>query len=262
MAEATHRFETADRAHEAGASPAALASRAAEPVIDLRDVGKVYETAAGSFTALRGASLRVSAGEYLAIVGKSGSGKSTLLNLIAGIDRPSSGEVRVAGTRLNDLPESRLAAWRGRTLGIVFQFYQLLPTLTVAENVILPMDFGAAYPVRERRPRALALLERVGIADQANKLPATLSGGQQQRAAIARALANGPPLLLADEPTGNLDSATADAILELFGGLATVGTTVVIVTHEREIAAVVDRTIMLFDGRIETDPRPMPRGRA
>jgi putative ABC transport system ATP-binding protein len=230
-----------------------------DPVIDLRDVAKTYETPAGSFTALDRVSLRILPGEYLAIVGKSGSGKSTLINMVAGIDRPTSGDIRVAGTRLNDLSETKLAAWRGRNVGIVFQFFQLLPTLTIAENVVLPMDFCATYPVRERRRRALDILDRVGIADQADKLPATLSGGQQQRAAIARALANGPALVLADEPTGNLDSRTADLILELFAGLAAAGTTVLIVTHEREIADFVDRVVALADGRVDSDERRTSR---
>jgi putative ABC transport system ATP-binding protein len=221
----------------------------------MRDVVKTYEAAAGKFTALERVTMEIAQGEFVAVVGKSGSGKSTLINMIAGIDRPTSGDVRVAGTRLSELSESMLAGWRGKNVGIVFQFFQLLPTLTIAENVVLPMDFGATYPVRERRPRAVALLDRVGIADQANKLPATLSAGQQQRAAIARALANGPPILLADEPTGNLDSRTAGLILELFAALASSGTTVVIVTHEREIADVVDRMVVLSDGRIEADGR-------
>jgi putative ABC transport system ATP-binding protein len=233
-----------------------------DPVIDLREIAKTYETPAGSFTALDRVSLGIRPGEYLAIVGKSGSGKSTLINMIAGIDRPTSGDIRVAGTRLNELSESKLAAWRGRSVGIVFQFFQLLPTLTIAENVVLPMDFCATYPVRERRSRAVDILDRVGIADQANKLPATLSGGQQQRAAIARALANGPAVVLADEPTGNLDSRTADLILELFAGLAAAGTTVVIVTHEREIAAIVDRVVVLSDGRVASDERAASRGRS
>jgi putative ABC transport system ATP-binding protein len=230
-----------------------------EPLISMQDVNKAYETPAGSFTALDHVSLSVLPGEYLAIVGKSGSGKSTLINMIAGIDRATSGEVRVASMRLNDLNESKLAAWRGRNVGIVFQFFQLLPTLTIAENVVLPMDFCATYPVRERRPRALDILDRVGIADQADKLPATLSGGQQQRAAIARALANSPAVLLADEPTGNLDSHTADAILELFANLAAAGTTVVIVTHEREIAGLVDRVVTLSDGKVGSDDRAAVR---
>ena len=237
------------------------ASNRTQAPIRLQAVSKDYEMAAGRFSALKEVSLEIQKGECVAVVGKSGSGKSTLLNMIAGIDRATSGEVRVAGTRLNDLSESKLAAWRGRNVGIVFQFFQLLPTLTIAENIVLPMDFCATYPVRERRPRARDILDRVGIADQADKLPSTLSGGQQQRAAIARALANNPALLLADEPTGNLDSHTADSILELFTGLAAAGTTVVIVTHEREIAAVVDRMIVLSDGRVESDRRQIPRDR-
>jgi putative ABC transport system ATP-binding protein len=230
-----------------------------KPLISMQAVSKTYETPAGSFAALDRVSLSVLPGEYLAIVGKSGSGKSTLINMIAGIDRPTSGDISVAGTRLNTLSESKLAAWRGRNVGIVFQFFQLLTTLTIAENIVLPMDFCTAYPVRERRPRALDILASVGIADQADKLPATLSGGQQQRAAIARALANGPAVLLADEPTGNLDSRTADSILALFANLAAAGTTVVIVTHEREIASVVDRMIVLSDGKVEADERPGTR---
>ena len=223
------------------------------PAVQMRDVMKSYDVAAGEFTALDRVSLDVAPGEFVAVVGKSGSGKSTLLNMIAGIDRPTSGEVRVAGTRLNQLSESTLADWRGRNVGIVFQFFQLLPTLTIAENVVLPMDLGATYPARERRPRALALLDRVGIADQADKVPANLSGGQQQRAAIARALANGPPIVLADEPTGNLDSQSAGLILELFASLASSGTTVLIVTHEREIAELADRVVVLVDGRVQAD---------
>jgi putative ABC transport system ATP-binding protein len=227
--------------------------------IDLREITKAYETPAGSFVALDRVSLVVPQGQFLAVVGKSGSGKSTLINLIAGIDRPSRGEINVANTGLNDLSESKLAAWRGRNVGIVFQFFQLLPTLTIAENVILPMDFSAIFPARERQQRALAILNRIGIADQANKLPATLSGGQQQRAAIARALACGPSVLLADEPTGNLDTHTADSILELFAGLAASGTTVVIVSHEREIANIVDRVVTLADGQIVSDDRTAGR---
>jgi putative ABC transport system ATP-binding protein len=224
-----------------------------ECMVDLRDVTKAYETPAGRCTALDRVSLRVRPGECLAIVGKSGSGKSTLINMVAGIDRPTSGEVCVAGSRLNDMSESRLAAWRGRTVGIVFQFFQLLPTLTVAENVVLPMDLCATYPASGRRGRAVELLDRLGIGDQADKLPAALSGGQQQRAAIARALANDPAVLLADEPTGNLDSRTAASILELFASLAAAGKTVLIVSHERDIGSVVDRLVTLSDGRIESD---------
>jgi putative ABC transport system ATP-binding protein len=190
----------------------------------------------------------VRAGEFVAVVGKSGSGKSTLLHLVAGIDQPSAGAVTVAGTRLADLSHERLAAWRGRTVGVVFQFFQLLPTLTALENVMLPMDFLGRVPARERRARGLELLARVGVPEQADKLPATLSGGQQQRVAIARALANDPPLIVADEPTGNLDSETGAGIFALFARLVADGTTVVVVTHEREAVTGVARTVTLADG--------------
>ncbi len=220
--------------------------------IQVDDVVKTYPLAAGEFTAVDHLSLEIEDGEFVAIVGRSGSGKTTLLNLLAGIDRPTSGTVRVAGADLGSLSEDGLAAWRGRNVGLVFQFFQLLPTLTVAENVMLPMDFTKKIPVDDRRDRAQYLLERVGVADQANKMPATLSGGQQQRSAIARALANDPPLLLADEPTGNLDSTTADAVLELFAGLNADGQTIVVVTHERDIRSIVGREVTLRDGRLVT----------
>jgi putative ABC transport system ATP-binding protein len=219
-------------------------------VVDLRGASRTYRTASGDFTALHPTDLRLPAGEFVAIVGKSGSGKSTLLNLIAGIDRPTAGEVHVAGTPVHALGEGALATWRGRSVGVVFQFFQLLPTLTVAENLALPMDFCGTLSGAPARARALELLDRVGIADQADKLPAALSGGQQQRAAIARALANDPPLLVADEPTGNLDSATTDAVLDLLAGLARVGKTVLMVTHERDVSRIADRVVTLSDGRI------------
>jgi putative ABC transport system ATP-binding protein len=218
-------------------------------LIALRGTSKNYVTPAGAFPALKHVDLEVEAGDFLAVTGKSGSGKSTLLNLIGGIDRPSSGAVIVGGAPVHRLAENALARWRGKTVGVVFQFFQLLPTLTIAENVMLPMDFAGARPARERRARALELLDWVGIRDQADKLPATLSGGQQQRAAIARALANDPPIVIADEPTGNLDSATAAAVLELFRGLVARGTTVVIATHEREIPGI-HRRIALADGAL------------
>jgi putative ABC transport system ATP-binding protein len=224
-----------------------------EPLIRLCGVGKTYQTPAGLFPALAEVDISLERGEFVAVVGKSGSGKTTLINLLTGIDRATAGTIEVAGEAVGDMDESRLAAWRGRTVGLVFQFFQLLPTLTVAENVILPMDLCATWPRRERRARALELLALVGIADQADKLPTTLSGGQQQRAAIARALANAPPLLVADEPTGNLDTQTSEAIFALFSRLAAAGTTVVIVTHEREVASIVDRTIVLVDGRVRDE---------
>ena len=219
-------------------------------MISLQQVSKTYETPAGKFSALKQIDLDIAQGEFVGVVGKSGSGKSTLLNMLAGIDRPSSGYVAVAGTEIHSLSENKLAVWRGRNVGFVFQFFQLLPTLTAAENVMLPMDFSKSLPFRERRQRALGLLERVAVARHADKLPATLSGGEQQRVAIARALENEPPLVLADEPTGNLDSVTATAILDLFRDMANQGTTVVIATHEADIARVIDRTIEISDGEI------------
>jgi putative ABC transport system ATP-binding protein len=219
-------------------------------MITLAGVTKSYTTPAGAFTALESIDLQIPAGEMVAIVGRSGSGKSTLLNLIAGIDRPTRGSVHVAGSSLEGLGHDALAAWRGRHVGVVFQFFQLLPTLTVAENVMLPMDFAGLHPERERREIAIELLAQVGVADQADKLPATLSGGQQQRVAIARALANDPPLIVADEPTGNLDSATAAEVLALFRSLAESGRTVAIVTHEREAIIGASRVITLVDGRL------------
>jgi putative ABC transport system ATP-binding protein len=221
--------------------------------IQVEDVVKTYPVASGEFVAVDGLSLDVAFGEFVAVVGRSGSGKTTLLNLLAGIDRPTSGTVRAVGADLGRLSESGLAAWRGRNVGLVFQFFQLLPTLTVAENVMLAMDFAGKVPAGQRRARALRLLDRVGVADQADKLPSALSGGQQQRAAIARALANDPPLLLADEPTGNLDSATADAVLALFAELNADGQTIVVVTHERDVRAVAGREVTLSDGHIVGD---------
>ena len=220
------------------------------PLIALRRVDKSYATPAGPYPALRGIDLEIDPGECVAIVGKSGSGKSTLLNLIGGIDRPSKGEVIVAGAAVHLASEHALARWRGKTVGVVFQFFQLLPTLTAAENVMLPMDFSNLRPVRQRRPRALELLDLVGIVEQADKLPATLSGGQQQRAAIARALANDPPVVIADEPTGNLDSVTAGAVFELFRKLSAFGKTLVIATHQHDISGLIDRKVELADGTI------------
>jgi putative ABC transport system ATP-binding protein len=222
-------------------------------LIDAVGASKTYSLPAGEFTALDEIDLRVSAGEFVAVVGRSGSGKTTLLNLLAGIDRVTSGSISIDGTDIGDLGESGLARWRGTSIGLVFQFFQLLPTLTVLENVMLPMDFARVLNGRDRRTRGLALLERVGIAEQADKLPATLSGGQQQRAAIARALANDPPVLLADEPTGNLDSATAASVLELFRSLAESGKAIVMVTHDPEASGFASRTVTLADGVVLSD---------
>jgi putative ABC transport system ATP-binding protein len=224
-----------------------------KPLLEMRQVGKTYLTPSGPFTALHDVTLQVQAGEFVAIVGKSGSGKSTFINLITGIDRPSSGEIVVVGAALPTLSESQMAAWRGRNVGIVFQFFQLLPTLTVVENIMLPMDFCHSYPVRERRARAMRLLERVDIVEQADKLPAALSGGQQQRAAIARALANDPQLLVADEPTGNLDARTTEEVLRLFAELSAEGKTIVLVTHERDVQRVARRVITLADGAVVSE---------
>jgi putative ABC transport system ATP-binding protein len=221
-----------------------------ESVISLRGVGKAYESLSGSFQALRGIDLDVRRGEFLAIVGKSGSGKSSLLNILDGIDSPSSGEAIVDGVSLRGLSQNRLALWRGRSVGVVFQFFQLMPTLTALENVMLPMDFVKAIPFKERKSRALALLDRVGVLAQAHKLPATLSGGEQQRVAIARAQANDPPIIVADEPTGNLDIQSAELVFRLFAELVEKGKTIVMVTHERDISRYDTRTLTLVDGRI------------
>jgi putative ABC transport system ATP-binding protein len=223
-------------------------------MIELEGVDKSFELRGGQRApALRAMSLAVAAGEHVAVLGKSGSGKSTLLNLVAALDRPTSGRVRVAGTDLANLGENALARWRGRNVGVVFQFFQLMPTLTIAENIVLAMELVGVIPAGLRRGRAMELLERVGLADQAHKLPSMLSGGQQQRAAIARALANDPPLLVADEPTGNLDSETAAAIGALFDQLTGQGKTLLIVTHDRSLASGARRVVELKDGCVVAD---------
>ena len=226
-----------------------------EHLIELHKVIKTYETPSGPFPALQGINLRIQSGEFVAIVGKSGSGKTTFLNILAGIDRPTKGEISVGSTPVHSLSESQLAEWRGRSIGLVFQFFQLLPTLTIAENVMLAMDFVGIIPAPERRSRALKLLDQVGIKDQADKLPASLSGGHQQRAAIARALANNPPILLADEPTGNLDEHTRKSVLELFDKLNAEGLTIIVVTHERDVNFYASRQVTLIDGHITNDTK-------
>jgi putative ABC transport system ATP-binding protein len=219
-------------------------------LIDLRDVVKTYKTGAGSLTVLKEVTLKVYPSEFISIVGPSGSGKSTLLNMITGIDRPTQGQVWVGGEAVHRLSEDKLACWRGRNIGVVFQFFQLLPTLTILENVMLPMDFCNVYRGHEREERAMRLLDQVGIAAQAHKLPSALSGGEQQRAAIARAMANDPPLIVADEPTGNLDTATATEVFALFESLVAEGKTLVVVTHDKSLASRMLRTVEIRDGQI------------
>jgi putative ABC transport system ATP-binding protein len=224
--------------------------RFGRPAIVLQDVCKTYVNAAGSFTALKNVDLQLNYGQFVSIVGKSGSGKSTLLNMITGIDHPTSGDVIVANEAIYNLSESKRALWRGREVGIVFQFFQLLPTLTLLENTMLPMDYTGAVRASEREKRALQLLRMVGLEKQAYNLPASVSSGQQQSAAIARALATDPPIIVADEPTGNLDSRSADVIIELFGELARRGKTIAIVTHDPSLTKRTDQTVIIADGEI------------
>ena len=223
------------------------------PIVEVEDVVKTFPIGDGEVTILKGITFSVSSGEFVSIVGPSGNGKSTLLNMVTGIDRPTRGQVVVAGNTVNKMSEDALAHWRGENLGIIFQFFQMLPGLSILNNVILPMDLAGKYKPKERRDRAMHLLEMVGLADQANKLPALVSGGQQQRAAIARALANDPPLIVADEPTGNLDSTAARSIFDLFQQLVKEGKTLMMVTHDKELACEVPRKIEIMDGRITRD---------
>ena len=236
-------------------NPASKYEHGNDHLIELRNVVKEYKTGAGVFRALKGVNLNVNSHEFVAIIGKSGSGKSTLINMITGIDRPSSGEVLVGDTAVHTLNEGRTAVWRGRNIGVIFQFFQLLPTLTVLENVMLPMDFCNMYAPRERKDKAMYLLNLVDMAENAHKLPNATSGGQQQRAAIARAMANDPQILVADEPTGNLDSKTANAIFDLFNNLVANGKTILMVTHDNDLASRVTRAVMVADGEIVDEKR-------
>ena len=224
-----------------------------EHLVELRQVVKTYKGAAGTFTALKGVDLQVESGAFVSIIGKSGSGKSTLINVLTGIDRPTSGEVFVDRIPVHSLNEEQIAIWRGRSVGVIFQFFQLLPTLTAVENILLAMDYGNRYSRFERPEQAMYLLELVGMADHAHHLPSVLSGGQQQCVAIARALANNPVLLTADEPTGNLDSKSTEMVFHLFENLANDGKTILMVTHDTELAARAQRTIRLADGRIQDE---------
>jgi len=229
-------------------------------MIELHSVIKTFKNAAGEFTVLKGIDLSIHAGEFVAIVGKSGSGKSTLLNMITGIDHPTTGQVSINGAEIYRLTESQRSLWRGKNLGIVFQFFQLLPMLSLLENVMLPMDYAGAYDFDERPKRALELLAMVGLEGQAHKLPIAVSTGQQQSAAIARALANDPPLIVADEPTGNLDSRSAENIVRLFDRLAAQGKTIAMVTHDPTLTERTSRTIIISDGELidETVARALP----
>jgi putative ABC transport system ATP-binding protein len=223
-------------------------SMAENIIIDLRGVNKTFDGPAGPIQALKSVSLKVYPGEFVGVRGPSGSGKSTLINMITGIDRPTRGDVHVTGAHLNDLNENQLARWRGRNVGVIFQFFQLLPTLTVMENIVFPMECCRVWKPRERPERAMHLLEQVGLADQAHKLPNTLSGGQQQRAAIARALANDPALIMGDEPTGNLDTKSADKVFYLFEELVKQGKTFMMVTHDLGLASRIPRVVEVLDG--------------
>jgi ABC-type lipoprotein export system ATPase subunit len=223
---------------------------AGEAAIQLQKVVKTFKNAAGEFRVLKGIDLTLQQGEFVAIVGKSGSGKSTLLNMITGIDHPTGGQVVINGVNIYEMNESQRALWRGRNLGIVFQFFQLLPMLTLLENVMLPMDYVGLYDFDERPKRAMDLLRMVGLEKQADKLPVAVSTGQQQSAAIARALANDPPVIAADEPTGNLDSRSAEAIINLFDHLVCSGKTIAMVTHDPSLTERTSRTIIITDGEL------------
>ncbi len=234
----------------AAAAVSGSAQALTKAMISLQGITKAYETDAGPFWALKGIDLQIYPGEFVAVVGKSGSGKSTLINVFTGIDHPTGGEVVVAQTRIRQLDEGQMAEWRGRQMGIVFQFFQLLPTLTIVENIMLPMDLCDVHEPGERQERAMHLLDQMDMADLAGMFPASVSGGHQQRAAIARALANDPPILVADEPTGNLDSRTADGVFQLFESLVAEGKTILMVTHDDELAGRVPRILTLADGLI------------
>ena len=220
------------------------------PIIRMQGVTKIFKTAAGDTPVLKDIDIELLQGQFVSVVGRSGSGKSTLANMITGIDRPTTGSVVVGGQPIHKMPESVMAVWRGKNLGIVFQFFQLLPMLSLVENVMLPMDFCNIYAPASREERALSLLRRVGLEGLEDKLPEAVASGQQQCAAVARALANDPPILIADEPTGNLDSNTAGRVMELFEELAGQGKTILFVTHDRTLALRTERMLLISDGEL------------
>ena len=229
---------------------------ATDPIVQIKDVVKRFPVGEDEITVLNGINFGVEAGEFLSIVGPSGNGKSTLLNMITGIDRPNDGQIIVNGTPVHKLSENELAIWRGETIGIIFQFFQMLPALSLLQNVKLPMDLVKRISPAEREARARQLLADVGLAAEADKLPSMVSGGQQQRAAVARALANDPPIIVADEPTGNLDMKTEDQVFEIFESLAAQGKTLLVVTHSRRLAERIPRQIEIQNGRIACDSNP------
>ena len=230
--------------------PVTAAVGSSVPFVRLQDVVKTYRTAAGDVPALTGVSAGFRRGEFVGIVGKSGAGKSTLVNMITGVDRATSGRVEVGGVSIMDLEEDEIALWRGCNVGVIYQSFELLPQVSLLENVVLPMDFAGSYQGRESLARAEALLAEVGLADHVHKTPTRISGGQQQRVAIARALANDPSLVVADEPMGNLDSATAEEILRLFERLVDRGKTVVVVTHDETLLGRFSRVLTIADGKL------------
>jgi putative ABC transport system ATP-binding protein len=238
-----------------GESSCGYNSQGQAALIEMVNIIKVFKSLAGEFTALKDINACFFPGEFVSVVGRSGSGKSTLVNMLTGIDHPSSGSVRIMDTYPHALGESRMAVWRGHNLGIVFQFFQLLPMLSLLENILLPMDFCNRYAPTEREERARGLLRMVGLEQSAHELPGAISGGQQQSAAIARALANDPPIIIADEPTGNLDSRAADNVMQIFDNLVERGKTVLMVTHDRSLAERTQRTLVLSDGELVDEIR-------
>ena len=255
-------FNEGTNKHRAAAAPQPAAASASEtdaPFVRLREVRKTYPTGDSGFTALKGVTADFRRGEFVGIVGKSGAGKSTLVNMITGVDDLTEGEIWIDGQGVHTLDESRMALWRGQTIGVVYQTFELLPQLSLVDNVLLPMDFCGRFAGRKSIERAQHLLDQVGLADHMEKPPTKISGGQKQRVAIARALANDPPLIVADEPTGNLDTVTAEGIFELFQALVERGKTVIMVTHDHTLARRVSRVMQIVDGRLIAE-QPIAEG--